>query len=889
MKEQRPKPEKFLKQAQEEEQQRKHGKLKIYLGAAPGVGKTYTMLQDAQAKRAQGLDVVVGVAESHQRKEIEDLLQGLENIPLHIEEYHNKLLSEFDLDAALKRDPALILIDEMAHANAPGSRHAKRWQDIKEILDRGIDVYTTLNVQHIESLNDVVAQITRIHVRETVPDSMLELAETIELVDLSPDDLLKRLQEGKVYIPEQAELAKQNFFRKGNLASLRELALRVTAERVDAQLQHYRQGMGIKHIWPTKERILVCVGPGSKSPKILRAARRMATRLQAEWIAVYVETPKLGLSQDLHNNAIHNLRLAEQLGAETKILTGVDIVKEIISFARERNVSRIVLGKKIRARWKDWIFGSLVDELVRGSGEIDIYIIHSSPGAPLPKSPSVKHKTPFKYYLASIAIMVAATGINLLLYSHVGLSNLVMIYLLGIVIVALFGRIGPSNLASIISVIAFDFFFITPQYNFFIPDTQYLITLLVMFGIAQIISHLTILSRQQVETASHAESHTSALHVLTRQLASTRGIDKLLAIAAHYISETDDCEVMILLPENNRLTIRSRYRSTQLLSTKEQSIAQWVFDLGQPAGLGTDTLSSSDALYVPLLGSQGAVGVLRVRPNDPNHFLVPEQMHFLEACANQIALALEVDRLQEQARKSELQIETDHVRSTLLQSVSHDLRTPLIAIMGSASMLTEMGSDLDTHIISKLANKIYHESEQLSRLINNLLQITYLEAESIKLQEQHGSLKDVINRALKSLNRELGKKPVHLKIADDLPEIFFDPVLLEQVFENLIDNAIKFTTPDSPLEISAFAENNRVIVKVEDYGPGITPDEVDKLFEKFYRGRSLTSERGLGLGLALCHSIIKAHGGDIWAENREVGGAAFCFTLPLNQSTTLES
>lgn len=880
----RPTPEKMLERAKEEERQQQRGKLKIYLGAAPGVGKTYSMLQDAQAKRDQGLDVVIGVIESHGRKEIETLMKGLESLPRNLSEYHGKEIAEFDLDAALKRHPALILIDEMAHTNAPGSRHTKRWQDIKEILDRGIDVYTTLNVQHIESLNDIVAQITRIRVRETVPDSMLELADTIELVDLSPDDLLKRLQDGKVYIPAQAELAKQNFFRKGNLASLRELALRVTAERVDAQILNYRQGLGIKHIWPTKERILVCVGPGPRAPKVIRAARRMAARLQAEWIAVYVETPQLALSEESRVKAIENLRLAEQLGGESKILTGLDIVKEIIYFARERNVTKIVLGKRIRPAWKDWLFGSLVDELVRNSGEIDIYIIHGimGPGlTPPPAAPAPRKKTSWKYYAIAFGIITLATGINLLLYSHIGLSNLVMIYLLGVVAVALFGRIGPSNFASLLSVLAFDYFFIPPRFSFAVANAGYLITLVIMAFVAQVISQLTILSRRQAEAAGIAESYTSALQALTRQLASSRGIDKLLAIAVSYLSENFDSEVLALLPEDGRLTIRARYQSTQLLNAKEQSIAQWVFDLNQMAGLGTDTLSSSDALYVPLLGSQGSVGVLRVRPRDPNRLLVPEKMHFLEACANQIALALEVDRLQEQARKSELQTETDQVRNALLQSVSHDLRTPLIAIMGSASSLTEMGKELDKRAIHKLADAIYFESEQLNRLINNLLQITYLDGDAVKLEKILCSLKDTIEVVLKALSREIGNKPIEIILPDDLPQIPLDKILIEQVFENLIDNAIKFTPCDSVIEITADLQNDCVVVYIKDHGPGITSDEVDRLFEKFYRGRMLTSERGLGLGLAICRSIIVAHGGAIWAENRKDGGAMFCFTLPL--------
>ena len=624
------------------------------------------------------------------------------------------------------------------------------------------------------------------------------------------------------------------------------------------------------------------MGPGPKSPKIIRAAKRMAARLQAELIAVFVETPQLGKAEEFRNKALQNLRLAEQLGAETKILTGVDIVKEIINFARERNVTKIVLGKIIRPRWKDLLFGSLVDELVRNSGEIDIYIIH---GTAEHTSPPIlaptKLTTPFKYYIITFGIITIATLFNFILSPYVELSNLVMVYLLGIVVVALFGRTGPSNLASILSVLALDYFFIPPLYSFTVENVQYWITLMIMFLVSQVISHLTILSRHQVEAVGLAENRTSALLSLTRQLSTSRGTDKLLAIAVRYISEMFDSEVLVLLPDNSHLTIRARYHSTQLLNAKEQSIAEWVYELGQIAGLGTQTLSSSDALYVPLLGSQGTVGVLRVRPNDSRRFFAPEKMRFLEACANQIALALEVDRLQEQAKKSEFQAQTVEVRNALLQSVSHDLRTPIISIMGSASMLNEAGKDMDAHTLNKLSNDIYNESEQLGRLINNLLQITYLEAEAVRLQKEPHSLRDTIDIVIHSLHRELGKRPIHIHVSNDLPRIPFDKILLEQVLENLIDNATKFTPPKSPIDITAKIDNKNLVVSIEDHGPGISKDEVDKLFEKFYRGRMLTTERGLGLGLALCRHIIKAHGGEIWAENRPEGGAVFRFTIPL--------
>ncbi|VVC77212.1 Sensor protein KdpD [Aquicella siphonis] len=883
----RPNPETLLRRVQDEERQERRGKLKIYLGAAPGVGKTYTMLQDALARRSQGLDVLVGIVESHGRKEIESLLDKLEVLPRLAVDYHGRQLHEFDLDGALKRNPGLILIDEMAHTNVPGSRHAKRWQDIKEILDRGIDVYTTLNVQHVETLNDVVSQIIHTRIKETVPDAMLEMADTIELVDLPPEDLLKRLQEGKVYFPKQAELAAENFFRKGNLTALRELALRVTAERVGAQVLLYRQGQGIKHIWPTREKILVCVGTRVESAKLIRAARRMATKLQADWIAVHVDTPRVRLSEEESFQAMQNLRLAEKLGAETRILTGFDVVKEIMDFAREQNITLIMVWKHIRSRLRDLLFRSLADELTRRSGEIDIYTVTSETRddkileAFAPASRSRQDKIPWRVYGISFATVILATLINSTLYAGIDVVNLIMVYLLGVTFVALFGQVGPSVMASVLSVLAYDFFFIPPYDSFVITDIQYFFTLMVMLLVTQVISHLAVRTRQQVEVVRLVQHETAVLHTLSRQLASTRGIDKLLGIAVRYIGEVFDCEVLALMPENDRLGIRVGYGMEPVLSTKEQGVAQWVYDLGQIAGLGTDTLPFSDALYVPLLASQSVIGVLRIRPTETGRLFTSDQVHLLESCANQIALALEVDRIQEQAKKTELQSETDRVRLALLQSVTHDLRTPLVAVMGSASTLMEIGDELDAGAIKKLASDIYFEVEQFSRLINNLLQMTYLEAESVVLQIEPHALSDVIHAVVKSLSKKIGKKPVHIKLPADMPAVPFDNTLIQEVFINLLDNAIKFTPPESPIEISVVLEKERVLVSVEDHGPGIVFDEVNKLFEKFYRGRLLTTERGLGLGLAICYRIIKAHGGEIWAENRPDGGAVFRFTLPL--------
>ena len=530
---------------------------------------------------------------------------------------------------------------------------------------------------------------------------------------------------------------------------------------------------------------------------------------------------------------------------------------------------------------------SLADELIRQSGDINVYVITYGSSI-TKKSELIPAKSPVSWsvYGITIAIVGLVTVIDFALYPFLGPGNLVMVYLLGIIFVALFGQFGPSILASILSVLAYDFFFILPQFSFAVTSIQYFFTLPVMLILSLTISHLTILSRRQTQAANLAKSRISALHTLSRKLASTRGVDKLLDISARYLSELFDCETMVLLPKNNYLEICSTYKTKSVLSDKDNSVAQWAYDLGQMAGLGTDTLPFSEALYVPLLASQGSVGVLRVCPIKQGQLFTQEQIYLLEACAHQIGLALEVDRLQEQTKRKELKTKTDQVRNKLLQSVSHDLRTPLVAIIAASSTLKDMGNELDVKQVKKISSHIYFESEQLNRLINNLLQITYLESGAVKLQKELRQLNDIIRAAIDTLGIQLKNKTVQLKLPANLPKVPVDYSLMQAVFINLIENAVKFTPPETVIEIVAIADKNKVIVRVEDQGPGIVADEVDKLFKKFYRGRMLTTERGLGLGLAICQKIIKSHGGKIWAENRKEGGAAFCFSLPLNESAS---
>jgi len=875
----RPSPEAFLAEARHDKGRHGRGRLKVFLGAAPGVGKTYSMLQAAQAKKSEGVDVLVGLVETHGRLETESLLRELELLPRKTVEHRGIKLTEFDIDGALSREPALMLIDELAHTNAPGCRHAKRWQDVEELLDRGFDVYSTLNVQHLESLNDVVAQITGVTVQETVPDSVVERAD-VELVDLPPQELLERLREGKVYIPEQAARAVESFFKLANLNALRELSLRATAEGVGAMVEEHRRRQAPGAIWPTAERLLVCVGPGPNSAKLVRAAKRMAAGLRAQWLAVFVESQRQALSAAARAGAIENLRLAERLGAETLTLSSRDVVEGTLDLARQRNVTKIIVGKTGRPRWLDLVTGSIVDDLIRRSGEIDVYVIRGEPGAaaPAPDVPAPRLAPAKEYALAAFAV-AACTAVCFGMSPFVSLANLVMVYLLGTLLVAARGHRGPATLSAALGVLTFDFFFVPPRFSFNVSDTQYLLTFLVMFVAALIISQLTVRMRIQAEAARLSEMRTAMMHALSRQLASTRGLAAILEVAVRHVAQVFDSDIIALMPgPDGRLEVRAASGDKRDLDEKERSVAQWVFDLGQSAGLGTQTLPVVDALYAPLLGAEGSVGVLRVQPRVRERLMIPDQMLLLESFAHQLALALEVDRLQDDAKQAQLDAEKERLRSSLLSSVSHDLRTPLAAIIGSASSLLQSGS-LTSGKDRELLENIQEEGERLSRLVHNLIETTRLTSGAVQLRKEPHSIEELVGSSLERVDKLLTGREVTTGIPEDLPLVPLDSVLLEQVFVNLLENAARHTPAGTAIALSARLESEALLMEVADRGPGLAADELERVFEKFYHARS--SSAGAGLGLAICRAVVEAHGGRIWAENRPGGGAVFRFTLPL--------
>ena len=878
----RPDPEALLAQLREGERRAARGRLKIFFGAAPGVGKTYAMLEAARARAREGVDVVLGVVETHGRPETAALLEGLPALPRRRVEYRGITLDEFDLDAALARRPGLLLVDELAHSNAPGSRHPKRWQDVEELLAAGISVYSTLNVQHLESLNDVVARITGVTVRETLPDSVFDQADELELADLSADDLLARLRQGKVYLPEQAAAAVERFFRKGNLIALREMTLRRAAERVDAQMRGYMAEAGIRSTWAAAERLLVCIGPNPDGARLVRAGKRMATGLKCEWRVAHVERPGEALTADERAALVANLQLAESLGAQTATLSGLNAAEEILAYARDHNVTKIVIGKPTHARWRDKLLGSTLDQLVRGSGDVDVYAISGDPAGRPRRAARGGRRSPASEYLRAGLIIAVCTALAAGVFRFLSVTDAAMVYLLGVGLVASrYGR-GPSVAAALVSIGLFDFFFVPPFYTFAVSDVRYLLTFAVMLAIALVISGLTLRIRAQAESARGRERRTASLYAMSRELAASRGRVELVSVAERHLADTLAAQVQILLPSaEDRVEIPVGTTPAYPLDEKERSVAQWAFDHLLVAGVGSDTLPGALARYVPLLGSSGIVGVMGVRPADPRRLQDPALQHLLDTFAAQAAVALERALVAERAQQEQVEAEAERLRTALLSSLSHDMRTPLGAITGAASSLLEDQGALGAEGRRDLVETILEESTRMNRLIGNLLDMIRLESGALEVQKEWQPLEEVVGVALIRLEPRLAEHPVAVRLPPDLPLVLMDGLLVEQVFVNLLENAVKYTPPGTAVEVSASAGDGAIVVEVADRGPGFPPGEEARVFDKFYRVAGATSTAGVGLGLTICRGIVTAHGGRIWAENRPGGGAVFRFTLPL--------
>jgi two-component system sensor histidine kinase KdpD len=885
----RPNPDALLAYAQAEEKQQMRGKLKIFLGYVAGVGKTYAMLQAAHQRQAEHVDVVVGYVETHGRVETEELLKGLDLIPRKQVEYRNVTLPEMDVDAVLARCPQLALVDELAHTNAPGSRHPKRYQDVEELLDAGIDVYTTLNVQHLESLNDVVAQITGVTIQETVPDRLLDMAHEIELIDLPINELLQRLKEGKVYVPDQAARAIEKFFRPGNLTALREIAMRRAAERVDEQMRAYMQTRAIPGPWPAADRLLVCVSPSPLSERLVRTGRRLAEPLNAEWFAVYVETPaQAQLKEADRDRVARTLRLAEELGAKVVTLPGRTVAETIIDYARRHNVTKIIAGKPVRPRWLDWLRGSLVDQIIRGSGNIDVYVISSSAETPPPIEPHrFQPHRPWTRYLESAGWVAATTLLSEIIRPFISPTNLVMLFLLIVVIVALrLGR-GPAILASILSVLVFDFFFVPPRLTFAVSDTQYLLTFAGLLIVGLVISTLTSRVRDQAEAARRREMQTATLYALSQDLATALGLEAIMQAVITHIGQTFDREVAVFLPEGERLVARAVSPGFGLDEDKH-AVATWAFQHGQSAGRGTDTLAAADARYLPLKTARGVVGILALKLARSGLHSTPEQRRMMEAFASQTALAIERAQLAETARQAQLLQETEKLQTALFNSISHDLRTPLASITGSLSRVLE--DNLDSATQRDLLKTAHEEARRLNRLVGHLLDMSRLEAGALKMSRQPCDIQDVIGAALQQLNGLLAQRPIEINLPADLPLVSLDFVLMAQALVNVLENAAKYSSPTSPIDIRAQVVSDELEIQIADRGSGIPPSDLTRIFTKFYRVQRppQVAERaelppGTGLGLSISSGIVEAHGGRIWAENRPGGGTVVTLALPLEE------
>ncbi|MFA5984351.1 MAG: sensor histidine kinase KdpD [Methylococcaceae bacterium] len=901
MNNQRPNPDELLARLQRDSAKAKRGRLKIFFGAAAGVGKSFAMLLAARERRAENLDVVIGIIETHGRKETQALLEGLEALPAREILYKNTKLYEFDIDAALKRRPALILVDELAHTNAPGSRHPKRWQDIQELLDAGIDVYTALNVQHLESLNDDIGQISGIRVWETVPDTVFEDADEVELVDLPPDELLNRLKEGRVYLPQQAQEAIQHFFRKGNLIALRELALRQTANRVDAQMLDYREGHAIREVWQVNERILVCIGANPIAERLVRAGKRLATNLRADWLVVYVETPTLQrLPAEKRDSVLRILRLAEQLGAETLTLSSPDMADAIIKLASERNVNKIVVGKPSRRHWRRWLFGSVVDALISDAHNINIYLLGSPQSVNVPgldntlalfkkpPLPGLRNRIPsqekkrHRGYLWAVAVTLLCTLLGRMMFNHFELANLVMVFLMGVVFIATrFGR-GPSILGSILGVVIFDLYFVQPYYSLSVSDSQYLITLSAMLVISMVISNLMANVRSQAKVAAHRERRAAVLYEISKELGASRSLDEVVAIAVKQVHAEFSSRNVILFPDaKGRMAYPKQKLAVASLPGVDLDIAQWVFDHNELAGQGTNTLPAAEAIYFPISNENERLGVLALFPVNLRRVFLPEQQKLLGTFILQIGQAITRIRYSEQAKISHLQIEAERMRNSLLSAISHDLRTPLATIVGSASALLEDQGQLQEQDKRELSSMIVDEAERMSNLVNNILDMAKLDAGAVELNKQWHPLEEIIGTALTRLQKQLQDRPVTVKLPPGIAMVFADAVLLEQVIINLLENATRYTPSGSALEISVLSSSDTVEISVADYGPGIPKDLEQQLFEKFYQVHHEAAQSGVGLGLAICKSIVEAHDGQIEAHNRPEGGAIFRIVLPV--------
>ncbi len=888
----RPSPDALLESAQRETR----GHLKIFLGAAPGVGKTYEMLMSGRAQRADGVDVVIGVVETHGRAETEALVDGFEIVPRRTVPYRGHVLDEMDIDAILARKPALVLVDELAHTNAPGSRHPKRYLDVEELLANGIDVYSTLNIQHVESLNDVVAQITRIRVRETVPDSIIDRADDIEIIDITPGDLIKRLNEGKVYLPKTAKRATQNYFSPSNLTALRELALRRTAQRVDDQLVTHMQAHAIAGPWSAGERVLVCINERPGAMALVRYGRRQADRLRAPWAAVHVETSKdARLSEQQKDKIASALRLAEQLGAEAVTLPGENVAQEILAYASTNNYAHVIVGMPTSPRWREIFAGSVSHDLIRAKTDVSVHVISPGNGeetrSPATVSARPKRRIDFGHYLWSSLYVAMALGIGTALSRFLDVRNIALVFLMAVLASAMGGGLWPALFASVLGALVFNFFFLEPRYTLDIGDPESVVAFAFFLGVAVIASNLAGRVQRQAVTARQRAKTTEGLYLFSKKLAGAGTLGDVLWATVYQIASMLQVRVVALLPENGRIAVQAGFPPDDTLDDADIAAAQWAWEHDKPAGRGADTLPGAKRLYLPLKTGRTRVGVIGLDNDKQGPVLTPLERRLFDSLADQAALAIERIQLVADVDNARLAAEADKLRSALLTSLSHDLKTPLASILGSAGALRDYSTSLTDSGRVELLTTIVEEAERLNRFIANLLDMTRLESGAAAVSLTPLFIGDSVGSALRRAEKILALHRVDLAVPPDLPMVRLDPVLFEQVLFNLLDNARKYAPSGSQIALRAWADESHVTLQVVDEGPGIPPDDLTRIFDSFYRVRKKDHvQAGTGLGLSICKGFVEAMGGTIFATNgADRPGAIFTLRFPIGpEPSTLE-
>jgi two-component system, OmpR family, sensor histidine kinase KdpD len=877
----RPNPDVLLAALQKEDARTKRGKLKVFLGMAPGVGKTYAMLEAARRELAAGREVVCGYVETHGRKETDALAEGLPTIPRLSVEYRGVTLTEMDLDAVLARRPKLALVDEFAHTNAPGSRHPKRYQDVLELLEAGIDVFTTLNIQHIESRAEAVRQITGVTIRETLPDTALDGAE-FELVDLPPEELRARMAAGKVYIPESARAAQDHFFRPGNLSALRELALRFAAEHVGQDVLAYRQAHGISDPWKTGQRLLVAVSSSPTSAALVRWTRRLASELQATWVAAYVELPQ-ALNEDEQARLASHLTLARELGAQIVTTSDADVARGLLRVARDQNVTQVVVGKPAGWRALDLLRGgSLLNRLIRESGHIDVHAVRAEGEAPLLRRPAAPRFNPAaaRGYGIALGVVSVVTGLNAILQRWLGYQSLALIYLLSVVVLAMFVSRGATLAAATVTALLWNFLFVPPIFTFRITETTDLMLFLTYFIVALAMGHLAAQLRAQQAAERRREQHATAMYLLTREMAQATDFADLLAIIIREVSKATQTEVGLSLPEDTPDgTLTPYFASTWALTEKEQSVASWAYRRRQPAGHGTDTLPSAEGMHLPLLAGERAVGVLSVRFRDGAP-LVASQRDLLEAFVRQIALVLDRQRLRDAEQRAKMVEESERLSKTLLNSISHEIRTPIAVIHSAAAALSAARKPGSAEVPWDMVDEIQEATRRLNRLVGNLLNMTRLESGHVKAKLDWCDVSDLVNVTLKEIEKELTQHRFTVEIPSGLPLVRMDFVLMQQALTNLVLNAALHTPPGTQVHVRAKASDDSLVLTVADTGPGLPPEVLPHIFDKFYRAPTAPAG-GTGLGLAIVKGFVEAQGGKVEANNQVGGGAAFTIRLPL--------